>query len=230
MLTKNHYLEQISSTGSFLIIRLDDEDDAYRVAKAAIAGGMRALEVTYSVPGALRVVRQLATEHADDGLLIGVGTVIDTQTAEAAIEAGAHMLVSPHVCPEMMAVANTHGAVSICGAFTPTEMVTAVQLGADIVKLFPADAVGPAYVKNILAPLPHLPIAPTGGVSPDTVKKWFDAGIAACGIGSYITKAAKKSGDYSLVTEATQRFLQAVADARGTQDRFVRNGHKEVTI
>jgi 2-dehydro-3-deoxyphosphogluconate aldolase/(4S)-4-hydroxy-2-oxoglutarate aldolase len=217
MLTKDHYLEQIRSTGSFLIIRLNDEDDAYRVAKAAIAGGMRALEVTYSVPGALRVVEQLSREHENDGLLIGVGTVIDTATAEGAIAAGARMLVSPHVCPEMMTVAKNHQAVSICGAFTPTEMVNAVSLGADIVKLFPADAVGPAYVKNILAPLPHIPIAPTGGVSPKTVQNWFDAGVTACGIGSYITKAAAKSGDYSLVTEATKRFLQAVADARQPQ-------------
>jgi len=144
-----------------------------------------------------------------------VGTVVDTKTAEAAIAAGARMLVSPHVCPEMMAVAKESQAVSICGAFTPTEMVTAVGLGADIVKLFPADAVGPSYVKNILAPLPHIPIAPTGGVSPETVKKWFDAGVVACGIGSYITKAAGKSGDYSLVTQAAERFLQAIAAARG---------------
>jgi 2-dehydro-3-deoxyphosphogluconate aldolase / (4S)-4-hydroxy-2-oxoglutarate aldolase len=214
MLTKTHYLEQIRATGSFLIIRLEDEDDAYQVAKAAIRGGMRALEVTYSVPGALRVVEQLTKEHADDGILIGVGTVIDAQSAYAAIEAGARMLVSPHVSPEMIATANRYQAVSICGAFTPTEMFTAVELGADIVKLFPADAVGPAYVKNVLAPFPQIPIAPTGGVSPETVQAWFDAGVAACGIGSYITKAAQGTGDYSLVTEATARFLQAVAAAR----------------
>lgn len=214
MVTKFDSLLNIKSTGTFLIIRLDDEEVAYQVAKASIAGGMRALEITYSVPGALRIVRRLAQEHSDDGVLIGVGTVIDSQSAYYAIEAGARMLVSPHLCPEMIKIANRYQAVSICGAFTPSEMLGAVEAGADIAKLFPAEAVGPAYVKAVTAPFPQIPIAPTGGVSPENVRQWFDAGIFACGVGSYVSKAGGKNNDYAKVTEATRTFLKAVSAAR----------------
>src|SRR5215470_476321 len=214
MLTKFDGLLNVKSTGAFLIIRLDSEEIAYQVAKASIAGGMRALEITYSVPGALRVVRRLAEEHAADGVLIGVGTVIDSESAYAAIEAGARMLVSPHLSTEMIRVANRYQAVSICGAFTPSEMFAAIEAGADIAKLFPAEVVGPAYVKAVTAPFPQIPIAPTGGVSPDNARAWFDAGIFACGVGSYISKAGGQAKDYAKVTEATRTFLQAVKAAR----------------
>jgi 2-dehydro-3-deoxyphosphogluconate aldolase/(4S)-4-hydroxy-2-oxoglutarate aldolase len=214
MLTKFDSLLNIKSTGTFLIIRLDNEEVAYQVAKASIAGGMRALEITYSVPGALRIVRRLAEEHSADGVLIGVGTVIDSESAHSAIEAGARMLVSPHLCTEMIKIANRYQAVSICGAFTPSEMLGAIEAGADIAKLFPAEVVSPAYVKAITAPFPQIPIAPTGGVSPDNVRSWFDAGIFACGVGSYISKAGGKDNDYAKVTEATRTFLRAVSAAR----------------
>lgn len=214
MLTKFDGLLIIKSTGTFLIIRLDDEEVAYQVAKASIAGGMRALEITYSVPGALSVVRRLAEEYSANGVLIGVGTVIDSESAYSAIEAGARMLVSPHLCTEMIKIANRYQAVSICGAFTPSEMLGAIEAGADIAKLFPAEAVGPAYVRAITAPFPQIPIAPTGGVSPDNARSWFEAGIFACGVGSYISKAGGKANDYAKVTEATRTFLRAVSAAR----------------
>ena len=213
MFTKLRNLESIVDGGVILIVRLDDAEEAYEVSKAAIAGGIRALEITYSVPNALRVIERLASENKDE-VVIGAGTVLDAQAAFAAISAGAQMLVSPQLNPGMIAVANRYQAVSISGAFTPTEILNTVEAGADIVKLFPAEFVGPNYVKTVLAPLSQVPIAPTGGVTPENVGDWFSAGATAVGVGSFITKAARATGDYAMVNEAARTFLAAVRAAR----------------
>jgi 2-dehydro-3-deoxyphosphogluconate aldolase / (4S)-4-hydroxy-2-oxoglutarate aldolase len=215
MLSRQQGLQLIRGTGALLIIRLPDGDDAYRVAKAAIEGGFRALEVTYSVPGALDIIARLANEHGEE-VLVGAGTVVNERTATAAIAAGARLLVSPHVAPGMLAVAKASDAVSVCGAFTPTEMVAALDGGADIVKFFPAEAGGPAYVKAVTAPFPDMPVLPTGGVTIDNIKEWLDAGVCALGVGSYVSKAAAGATprDYGRVTGAAREFLRAVGDAR----------------
>ena len=214
MWKKFENLKAIADTGILLIIRLDDEQDALAVAEAAIAGGVKALEVTLSVPNALGIISTLSKKYAKDGILIGAGTVLDAETARAAVLAGAQLLVSPNVTQGMIQVANRYQAVSVCGAYTPTEVVTALEYGADIVKLFPAEMLGPNYVKTIKAPLEQAPVAPTGGVTPENVKEWFAAGCVSVGAGSYISKAAKGTGDYSKVTKAAQEFLEAVKVAR----------------
>lgn len=129
------------------------------------------------------------------------------------------MLVSPQLNPEMIAVSNRYQTVSISGAYTPTEIVNTVQAGADIVKLFPAEFLGPKYVKTVMAPLPHVPLAPTGGVTPDNVLDWFDAGVTAVGVGSFITKAAADNGDYQRVVEAAKTFVAAIDNARAELNR-----------
>jgi len=215
VLSKQQGLQYIRSTGALLIIRLPDGDDAYQVAKAAIDGGIRALEVTYSVPGALEIITRLTKEHGDQ-VLVGAGTVVDEPSAAAAITAGARLLVSPHVAPGMLTVAKANDAVSVCGAFSPTEMVSALEGGADIVKYFPAEVGGPAYVKAVTAPFPDMPILPTGGVSIDNIKQWLDAGVCALGVGSAVSKAGAESKprDYGQVTVAARQFLKAVENAR----------------
>ncbi|TCC17503.1 bifunctional 4-hydroxy-2-oxoglutarate aldolase/2-dehydro-3-deoxy-phosphogluconate aldolase [Kribbella speibonae] len=214
MFTKLQRLQAIADTGVVLIVRLDDAEEAYQVATAAIAGGIRALEITYSVPNALRVIERLATEHPD--VVVGAGTVLDAQAAYAAIQAGAQLLVSPNLSPEMLAVANRYQAVSISGAFTPTEIVNSAEAGADLVKLFPAEVLGPQYVKSVLAPLGHIPVAPTGGVTPENVGEWFAAGVSAVGVGSFVTKAEHAPGDYEPVAIAAKTFLAAVDQARAS--------------
>lgn len=214
MITKLERLNAIHESGVVLIVRLDDPDEAYSVAEAAIDGGIRALEITYSVPGALRLIERLASRHRHEGIVIGAGTVLDAQAAFAAIQAGAELLVSPQLNPEMLATAQRYQAVSMSGAFTPTEIVDSVTAGADIVKLFPAEFVGPSYVKTVLAPLAGVPIAPAGGVTETNVGEWFDAGVCSVGVGSAITKAARPSGDYTRVSDAARRFLARVAEAR----------------
>lgn len=214
MWKKLENLKRISETGIVLIIRSESEQEALAISEAAIKGGIKALEITMSVPNALNVIKSLSDKYGKDGILIGAGTVLDGETARAAILAGAELLVSPQLNPDMIKVANRYQAITISGAFTPKEVIESLEAGADIVKLFPAEVVGPQYVKSISAPIPQAPITPTGGVTPQNVHEWLQAGCIAVGVGSYISKAAQKDGDYEKVTIAAQEFLQAVAAAR----------------
>ncbi len=207
-------LNRIAETGIVLIIRLDSEEEALAVADAAVQGGIKALEITMSVPNALGIIRTLSNKYKNDDVLVGAGTILDAETARAAILAGAEMLVSPQLNPDMIRVANRYQAVTISGAYTPTEIFDTLQAGADIVKLFPAETLGPQFVKTVTAPLPQAPIVPTGGVTPQNVQEWLQAGCIGVGVGSYITKAAQQDGDYSRVTAAAREFLAAVAAAR----------------
>ncbi len=207
-------LNRIAETGIVLIIRLDSEEEALAVADAAVEGGIKALEITMSVPNALGIIRTLSNKYKNDDVLVGAGTILDAETARAAILAGAEMLVSPQFNPDMIRVANRYQAVTISGAYTPTEIFDTLQAGADIVKLFPAETLGPQFVKTVTAPLPQAPIVPTGGVTPQNVQEWLQAGCIGVGVGSYITKAAQQDGDYSRVTAAAREFLAAVAAAR----------------
>ena len=143
MLTKFEVLETIVRTGALLIARLDSADEAYRVAEAAIEGGIRAVEIPLTVPGALGVIERLADKYADQGIVVGAGTVLDAEAAYAAVSAGARLLVSPQLNPNMIAAANRYQAVTASGAFTPTEVLNTLEAGADIVKLFPAELGGP---------------------------------------------------------------------------------------
>jgi 2-dehydro-3-deoxyphosphogluconate aldolase / (4S)-4-hydroxy-2-oxoglutarate aldolase len=214
MLNKFETLETIVRTGALLIARLDTADEAYRVAEAAIDGGIRAVEVPLTVPGALGVIERLADKYGDQGIVVGAGTVLDAEAAYASVSAGARLLVSPQLNPAMIATANRYQAVTASGAFTPTEVLNTLEAGADIVKLFPAELGGPSYVKTILAPLPQAPIMPSGGVSPANVGDWFAAGVTVVGVGSFVTKAAQQDGDYGKVAEAARTFLAAIEKAR----------------
>lgn len=214
MYRKLENLNKISQSGVVLIVRLATEEESIKVAEAAIAGGITVIEIPMAVPNALGVVKYLADKYRDKGILVGVGTVLDGETARAAILAGAELLVSPQLNPEMIKVANRYQAITLSGAFTPTEIQNTLEAGADIVKLFPAEFVSPDYIKSVLAPLSHAPISPTGGVNPDNVKAWFAAGAVCVGIASFITKAAGPEKDYRKVTEAAKQFLAAVKHAK----------------
>jgi 2-dehydro-3-deoxyphosphogluconate aldolase/(4S)-4-hydroxy-2-oxoglutarate aldolase len=214
MFTKLRTLRTIEESGAVLIVRLPDAETAERVAHAAIEGGIRALEITLSIPGAVDVVRRLAEQYAADGVAVGAGTVLDGHAAYECIRAGAAFLVSPQLNPEMIRVANRYQVPTISGAFTPTEMLESAEAGADIVKLFPTENAGIPYARSVLAPLAHLPIMPAGGVTTDNVREWFEAGVACVGVGSAVTKAWQPEGDFTRVTAAAQAFLAAVQDAR----------------
>jgi 2-dehydro-3-deoxyphosphogluconate aldolase / (4S)-4-hydroxy-2-oxoglutarate aldolase len=214
MWTKFERLRVIHETGMLVIVRADGSDETMKIAEAAIAGGVKALEVPYAVPDVLAIVKELKKRHTGEDIVIGVGTVLDAEHAAAALLAGADMLVSSCCNLDMIKMGNRYQAVTIAGAMSPTEISEAMAAGSDLVKLFPADYYDAKYIKTVRAPLSTAPIVPFGGVTADNVGEWFRAGAAAVGIGSYITKAHKADGDYKKVTAAAQKMLQIIKDCR----------------
>ena len=211
MFQKLDVLDTIRESGNVLIVRLDTAEEAFEVAEAAVAGGIRALEITLSIPGALNVIQRLTERFSHDEVTFGAGTVLDGHAAWSSIQAGAQFLVSPNLNPEMIRIANRYQVATISGAYTPTEILNTAEAGADIVKLFPTEGSGIPYAKAILAPLAHVPILPAGGVTTANVGDWFNAGVAAVGVGSAITKAGRPDGDTSKVTAAAEEFVAAIA-------------------
>jgi 2-dehydro-3-deoxyphosphogluconate aldolase/(4S)-4-hydroxy-2-oxoglutarate aldolase len=207
-------LEIIRDSRNVLIVRLDNAEAAYQVASAAVDGGIRALEITLSIPGALGVIERLSQQFASQGVICGAGTVLDGNAAWSSIQAGARFLVSPNLNTEMIRVANRYQVATISGAYTPTEIINTAEAGADMVKLFPTEAGGIPYAKAVLAPLAHIPLIPAGGVTTENVGDWFDAGVAAVGVGSAITKAARADGDIRRVTAAAEEFVAAIEHLR----------------
>lgn len=214
MWTKFERLRVIHETGMLVIVRADDSDETMKIAEAAIAGGVKALEVPYAVPDVLAIVKELKKRHTGEDIVIGVGTVMDAEHAAAALLAGADMLVSSCCNLDMIKMGNRYQAVTIAGAMSPTEISEAMAAGSDLVKLFPADYYDAKYIKTVRAPLSTAPLVPFGGVTADNVGEWFRAGAAAVGIGSYITKAHKADGDYKKVTAAAQKMLQIIKGCR----------------
>jgi 2-dehydro-3-deoxyphosphogluconate aldolase/(4S)-4-hydroxy-2-oxoglutarate aldolase len=214
MFQKLDALQTIRDSGNVLIVRLDDAEEAFDVASAAVEGGIRALEITLSIPGALTVIQRLSEKFRSRDVVFGAGTVLDGYAAWASIEAGAKFLVSPNLNAEMLRVANRYQIATVSGAYTPTEVVDSAEAGADMVKVFPTEAGGIPYVKAMLAPLAHIPLVPAGGVTSNNVAEWFAAGVGAVGVGSAITKAGRPDGDMRRVTAAAEEFVAAVARAR----------------
>jgi len=183
--------------------------------RALIAGGINVVEVTMTVPGAIDLIRELKREYSDD-LLLGSGTVITMEQAEATIDAGAEFVVSPSFHPEVVAVTRDCGKVSIPGALTPTEVITAWRAGADYVKIFPCSAMGGAsYLKALLAPFPELKLIPTGGVTLQTADSFLRAGARALGVGSdLVNLAAIDARTPEIITETARAYLNVLAQVR----------------
>lgn len=205
-------LQQIQSTGIVPIIRTTGTAEALRLTNAVLEGGVDVVEVTMTVPGALTVLEELSA-GAEEGLLLGAGTVLDSETARLCILAGAQFLVTPNTEPSVIRMAHRYGVPVAVGAMTPTEVTTALEAGADLIKLFPSANLGPSYLKAIRAPLPQAPIVPTGGVSLENVGEWLAAGAVAVGVGSELTGG----GDLALVTKRARQFRAAIALVRGQQ-------------
>lgn len=187
MSEREKIVSEIEAEGLVAIVRVSRPELTLPLAKALVAGGVRAVELTMSIPNALEAVRTIDRELGDE-ILLGVGTVIDDDTCRAAIDAGAKYVISPITRPSLVAAAHALDRPVMLGAYTPTEAQTAHEAGSDFVKIFPADTLGPSYIKSLLAPLPHLKIVPTGGVNLDTMEAYLAAGSAALGTGSALLK------------------------------------------
>ena len=207
--------QTIERVGLIPVLRARNAAQAHAVVKAMIAGGVTVVEVTMTVPGAIDVLKDLKREYAGD-LLLGSGTVTTAAQAQATIDAGAEFVVSPSLHPAVIECTKANGKLSIPGALTPTEVITAWDLGADYVKIFPCSAMGGApYLKSLLAPFPHLKLIPTGGVTHHTATTFLEAGARALGVGSdLVNLAAVDQGHPEVITQAASTYLKLIADYR----------------
>jgi 2-dehydro-3-deoxyphosphogluconate aldolase/(4S)-4-hydroxy-2-oxoglutarate aldolase len=205
---------RIEALGVVAVIRLKDPTRLRAVVDAMAQGGLRALEVTMTVPGAVGLIRELAPA-LPAGFLLGAGTVTDAATAHAVIDAGASFVVGPVFRPEVIAACHQHDVAAMPGCFSPTEILAAHECGADIVKVFPATGLGPQFIKDVRAPLPQVKLMPTGGVTLDNAGEWIRAGAVAVGIGSALLDAkAIESGRYDVISANARRVVEDVAMAR----------------
>lgn len=211
---KARVLERIRSTGLIPVIRARSADEAAQAVDAIQAGGVGVLEITMTVPGAVELIREVASRATD--ALVGAGTVLEPETATSCIDAGARFVVSPALNLDTVATCREAGIAVIPGALSPTEVVTAWKAGADLVKVFPAGAVGgPSYIKALKAPLPQIDLVPTGGVNLQTAGDFIRAGASALGVGGdLVDLAALRRGEASVLTERARKFVEAVREAR----------------
>jgi 2-dehydro-3-deoxyphosphogluconate aldolase/(4S)-4-hydroxy-2-oxoglutarate aldolase len=214
-MTKQEAASRILEIGIVPVVRASSAKQALRAVEAVCAGGIPIVEITMTVPGAVEVIAQLAQSMGSE-VLIGAGTVLDAGAAERCIEAGAEFIVSPGFDLETVKFANRRDKLMIAGALTPTEVITAWKAGSDFVKIFPCGTVGGAkYIKALKAPLPQIPMIPTGGVNLNTAADFMIAGAAALGIGGELVSAsALESGDTASIVEAAQEFVAIVRNAR----------------
>jgi len=207
----------IEQNGIVAVIRLKDPDRLRGVVDALAEGGVRALEVTMTVPRAIEMIGHLAPT-LPPGFLLGAGTVLDSETARLAILAGARFVVSPVFRPEVIAMCHRYDVAAMPGCFTPTEILAAWEGGADVVKVFPATALGPGFFKDVRGPLPQVKLMPTGGVSLTNAGDWIKAGAVAVGVGTALLDAnAIAAGDFGVITTNARTIVASVAAARETR-------------
>lgn len=208
--TDSAVLDVISERKLVAVIRCDSPDELSPIAQALLEGGIDIIEVTMTVPGAIEGLRRVAAEIGDRAL-VGAGTVLDRQSTEQAIDAGASFIVSPCCIPEVIQATIERGVLSIPGCFTPTEVLTAVRLGAPVVKLFPASVLGPQFIREMAGPFPGLRTIPAGGITLDNIGQFLAAGATAFGLGGrLVDKAAISVGDYQSITRNAVAFRKAV--------------------
>lgn len=197
------------------IIRANDGAQLVDVAEALLAGGVGVLEVTFTVPKAHQVLERVA-DRLGDRVLLGAGTVLDAETARIALLAGAEFLVTPVVNPDVIGLGRRYGKLVFPGALTPTEILTAWQAGADIVKVFPSEVTGPGYLKAVHGPLPQIPLMPTGGVNLETAADFLRAGACALGIGgSLVESKAIAAGDFARIESLARQYVAIVNQTLG---------------
>ena len=211
---KEQIVEKLREIGLVPVLRAESEEQALGIASAIAAGGVTVLEITMTVPGAIRVMSRLTKERPD--ILIGAGTVLDAETARMCMLEGAQFVVSPALNLKTIEMCHRYSIPVLPGALTPTEVVTAWQAGADVIKVFPASALGGAkYLKSLKAPLPQVEMIPTGGVSLATAKEFLEAGSFALGVGAdLVDTKAMAEGKPEKITESAKKYLEIVREFR----------------
>ena len=216
---KDKQIAMIREAGLIAIMRAETSEDLIEAAEAVKAGGLNIIEVTMTTPDALNVIAK-ATNKFGDEVLFGAGTILDPETARAAILAGAQFIVSPTLNINVIETCRRYSRTVVAGCFTPTEILTAWECGADFIKVFPADVGGPEYIKAVLAPLPQVALIPTGGVNLETIGPFLKAGAVAVAAGSsLVSKEILNERNFSLLSERTKNMLQKVIEARREENR-----------
>ena len=217
-MTKLEQMQRIEECGIVAIIRANSSEELFDTAVAIKNGGVDVIEITMTTPDALQVIRDVA-DRLGDSVLIGVGSVLDAETARAAMLAGAEFVVSPVTKTDIIEICNRYGKVVIPGAFTPTEILMAWEAGADYVKVFPSSGVGPTYIKDVKAPLPHIPLVPTGGINAENAAEFISAGSTALGVGSaLVNNQLIQERKFTSLTERAKKLSAEVLRARSGVD------------
>ncbi|MDE6550234.1 MAG: bifunctional 2-keto-4-hydroxyglutarate aldolase/2-keto-3-deoxy-6-phosphogluconate aldolase [Clostridia bacterium] len=212
-MNRRDIISEIGKSGAVVVVRGDSVEQGVKTAEACYKGGIKIIEVTFTLPRADEVIRILSDKYKDSDMIVGAGSVLDAETARAAILAGARFIVSPAFSESTVRLCNRYGIAVIPGVSTPTEAVAAMELGVDVIKLFPGEIHRPAGLKAIKAPFPNLSVMPTGGVNADNASEWLAAGAYALGAGSSVTKGAAK-GDYAAVEADAKSFISAIKRCR----------------
>lgn len=215
---KYKILNDIIESGVVAVIRAESKEQGRKVIEAVKEGGIKALEITLTVPGAIEIIKELVEEYKDQDVIIGAGTVLDPETARLCILAGAKYIVSPYFDLETVKMCNRYAVPVMPGVMTPREVVMALEAGVDICKVFPSEVLGPAIISAFKGPLPQGSYMPTGGVDLSNVKEWIAKGAVAVGVGSVLTKGAK-AGNYDEVKETARKFIEAVKEARSALNK-----------
>lgn len=213
-MTKLEQMQQIEACGIVAIIRANSANELIEAAAAIHAGGVNVIEVTMTTPNALQVINDVSSTYGDT-VLVGAGSVLDAETARAVMLSGADFVVSPVTKPDVIEICNRYGKVVIPGAFTPTEILMAWETGADYVKVFPSSGVGADYIKDVKAPLPQIPLVPTGGISAENAADFITAGATALGVGSaLVNNQLIAAGEFASLTERAEKLIKEVQRAR----------------
>ncbi len=212
-MNKLEVLKRLTDCGVVAVVRAQNSEQAMKIAEACIQAGIIGIEFTFTVPGALDIIRTMSARYKPEEIIIGAGTVMDPETARAAILAGAHFVVSPCLNTETVRLCLRYQIACMAGAMTVKEAVECMESGADIIKIFPGNLFGPAIIKAIHGPLPQARMMPTGGVSAENAGEWIKAGAVAVGAGSDLTRGAK-TGDYAAIVEVGKKMIEEVRRAR----------------
>ncbi|MEQ8196508.1 MAG: bifunctional 2-keto-4-hydroxyglutarate aldolase/2-keto-3-deoxy-6-phosphogluconate aldolase [Clostridiaceae bacterium] len=217
-MNRKEIVNKVQEYGVVSVIRAESKEKAFEIIDAVKAGGIKVFEITMTVPDAIDIIKELCESYKDEDVIIGAGTVLDSETARACILAGSQFIVSPHLDVEIIKTCNRYKVSVMPGSTTVKDCVEALEYGVDIIKIFPANLFGPSIIKSLKGPLPQGSFMPTGGVSPDNIKEWVKAGAVAVGTGGDLTRGAE-TGDYELVTKTAERFVKALKEAREEMEK-----------
>ena len=210
---KSEVIKSITTVGVVAVVRAENSEKAAKISEACVKAGIKALEITFTVPGAADVIKDLSVIYKGTDIIVGAGTVLDPETARIAILAGAQFIVSPSLNVETVKLCNRYQIAVMPGAMTIREVIMGMEAGADIVKIFPGDLYGPSIIKDIKGPLPQAKLMPTGGVSLENAADWIKAGAVGVGVGGSLTASAK-TGDYETITKIGKQFIENVKNAK----------------